>query len=336
MTEKEEQKLIEDNPYFEDEFIEELDSWFSADICCCDDCYDEFLKNWPRANNDAFQRAALPLDCFYSGSRIHSNLTEDECMVLIKNIECPRCGNPLTGNIWLYDLPFLYDIDTTDFEKKIEELYNFSKRTPFLLLDNPYAKEIYELLKKTSKDTTPYLLNQTLFRARIAEQVDKLILSEFGVAPKRVISEGRYNHAGEQVLYLGSDINTCYNEIGENSCYVIECNVNRAIKVLDLSKPDESHDEYESELNALAYSALISRKTTSEGWDKPEYVFSRFLYDCAKASGFDAIKYPSTKSITDNFNLVIINEDIFQNNIDFNDVYFFNGKLKLKKSILSN
>lgn len=325
MTRDEEEKLIEENPHFECEFIEELDSWFSADICCCDKCYDDFLENWPRANNEDFQRSGLPLDCFYSGSRIHSYLTEEECMTLIKNINCPRCDTPLEGNIWTYDLPFLYDINIKEFEEKILELYDFSKKTPFLLLNNEFAKDTYELLKKVSDSTKYSSINHMLFRARISTQVNKLTLSEFGVAPKKFISEGRYNHAGEQVLYLGSDIVTCYNEVGENLCYVIQCAINKEIKILDLSKPDESHNDYETKLNALAFSALISRKTTSDGWDKPEYVFSRFICDCAKSSGFDAIKYPSTKSINDNYNIVIINPEIFQNCIEFKELYFFDG-----------
>lgn len=334
MTKEEEEILLEKNPNFACEFIEELDSWFSADICCCDNCYNNFLENWPRANNEDFQKAGLSLDCFHSGSRIHTYLTEEECMILIKNIECPRCGSLLTSNIWIYDLPFLYDVDIKDFERKIAELYDFSKKTPFLLLNNKYARDTYELLKKVSESTEYCFLNQTLFRARMTTQVKELTQSEFGVAPKEFISEGRYNHSGEQVLYLGSDIETCYLEVRENLCYVIECNINKKIKILDLSKPDESHNDYESELNSLAFSALISREATSNGWDKPEYVFSRFISDCAKSSGFDAIKYPSTKLIKDNFNLVIINQDIFQNHIDFNDLYLFNGKEKSKLNIV--
>ena len=28
-------------------FYHELESWFTADIACCDDCYDDFLSKWP-------------------------------------------------------------------------------------------------------------------------------------------------------------------------------------------------------------------------------------------------------------------------------------------------
>lgn len=31
---------------FEELFCEELNSWFNADIACCDECYDEFTNQW--------------------------------------------------------------------------------------------------------------------------------------------------------------------------------------------------------------------------------------------------------------------------------------------------
>ena len=33
--------------FFEDDFIRELDSWFTADIKCCNNCYEDFLESWP-------------------------------------------------------------------------------------------------------------------------------------------------------------------------------------------------------------------------------------------------------------------------------------------------
>lgn len=40
------------------------------------------------------------------------------------------------------------------------------------------------------------------------------------------------------------------------------------------------------------------------------YIFSRFISDCAKYSGFDAIKYPSTRTSDDSYNLVILNNEL--------------------------
>lgn len=41
---KEEKILEEHGKWFADEFIAEVDSWFSADIACCDNCVDSFLN----------------------------------------------------------------------------------------------------------------------------------------------------------------------------------------------------------------------------------------------------------------------------------------------------
>ena len=48
----------------------------------------------------------------------------------------------------------------------------------------------------------------------------------------------------------------------------------------------------------------MSKEISTNGYDKPAYIFSRFIADCAKSAKFDAIKYPSTKKLKDNFNLV--------------------------------
>lgn len=329
-----ENEIWDKQSWFTDSFIRDLDSWFNAEICCCDNCYDNFLEFWPLANDSDFQCSAISLDCFYYGSkRIRESFTKEEFVFLIEEEHCPRCNSKLNGNIWVYELPFEYDIDRFDFELNIERIYETSQKTPFLILNDEFAKDTYNLIHEVSNITKKIKIDDYLYRARISTQVAKLDYSEFKAPPKEVISEGRYNHAGEQLLYLGSDIITCYNEVGENLCYVIECNINQEIKILDLSKPDESHSEYEAALNALSYSALMSRKSTTEGWNKPAYVFSRFIADCAKSAGFDAIKYPSTKLTSDNFNIVIVNEKIFLNNISFNDLFFFNGLKEFKIEI---
>jgi len=54
--------------------------------------------------------------------------------------------------------------------------------------------------------------------------------------------------------------------------------------------------------------SLMSAKQDSTGWHRPKYVFSRFIADCAKSAGFDAIKYPSTMAGNECFNLVILND----------------------------
>ncbi|MQW72042.1 RES domain-containing protein [Sinorhizobium medicae] len=46
----------------------------------------------------------------------------------------------------------------------------------------------------------------------------------------------------------------------------------------------------------MANSVLVAAPRIDRGWLRPEYVFSRFVADCAKSAGFEAIRYASTKS----------------------------------------
>jgi len=308
-----EEKLInERGDAFENDFYSDIESWFSSDIACCDKCYDEFLKAWPLAygaNENEFQCQSIDLESLYDGSRImRDTYTPEEFDVLAKDIDCPRCDEKLSANIWAYELPFQYDVDLVTFENSINEIVELSESTPFLILTNSFALEILELLKKIAQFTPAKSVDQSLFRARIASQVEKISFSQFSFPPQKYIQEGRYNHAGQQVLYTASDLDTCFSEVREARCYIAEFKLKNEIKILDLSAPELSHPDSESELSALVFSSLMSRKLDTDGYHKPCYVFSRFIADCAKFAGFDAIKYPSTRDVGDNFNLVIISE----------------------------
>jgi len=325
---REEEILTEHQHYFQDDFMADLDSWFSADIACCDNCVNDFLAYWPladEANDCEFQKSSIDMNTFYSGSRLQQWYTKEEFDVLIQTVHCDRCNAPLKHNIWAYDLPFLGDIDTFDFECRIEEITTLSQRTPFLLLKNEFASKIYDVLHYLSENVQSIKIDKPLYRARVSTQISNLNYEQFKVAPKEVIGEGRYNHAGEQVLYLASDMQTCYNELGRQLCYIAECNISEPIKILDLTEPYEAHREHADILNALIFSALMSKQISTNGYNKPAYIFSRYIADCAKSANFDAIKYPSTKSIKDNYNLVVLNDNIFMNSIEYTNLYLFDG-----------
>jgi hypothetical protein len=320
-----EDELIDEHlDVFEELFSADLESWFSADIACCDHCYDDFLKAWPlafNANDGEFQCQSIDLSSFHSGSRrISQSYTPEEFNILVQHINCPRCDESLSGHIWPYELPFKYEVDQLDFEYSIKKIVELSETTPFLLLSNSFANDTFELLKKISKSTSLQLIEQSLFRARVSNQIEELNFNQFSFPPKKFIQEGRYNHAGQQVLYTASDLDTCFREVREVLCYIAEFKLKKEIKILDLSFPDESHSDFESELSALVFSSLMSRELDTEGYHKPCYVFSRFIADCAKLAGFDAIKYPSTRVVGANFNLVILSDLFVEDSIEFINV----------------
>ncbi|MGK0270058.1 MAG: hypothetical protein ACI88H_000691 [Cocleimonas sp.] len=178
------------------------------------------------------------------------------------------------------------------------------------LMENAFAKEVYDAIKELSIVTKASKIDYSLYRARIESSLKSTDIIEFDFPPKEFVSEGRYNHAGVPALYLASDPETCFFELRESLCMIAEINIIEEFKILDLTNPYESHDKHEDLLNTLTYSALTSAKQSDTGWYKPKYIFTRFIADCAKYSGFDAIKYPSTRKFDENYNIVILNDDL--------------------------
>lgn len=298
-----------------DEFIyhfeKDLESWFSADIACCDHCHDDFLAVWPHADsadNFYFQTKSIDADSFYSGSRLRTEFSQQEFDFYITKISCPRCGAPLGGNMWAYELPF--DVPR-NFESTIEEVSTLAKSTPFLLLEHEFCARVLDSIKTLFKTVAERPIDTPLFRARSLERGTlEQKLETFEVPPHKYVQEGRYNHAGNPVLYLASDKNTCQAELRGDECLIFEFILTQPIRVLDISNPFDAHEEHADLLNCLVYSALVSAKQNSNGWHRPHYVVSRFVADCARAAGFDAIKYPSTRITSTNFNLAILNPNL--------------------------
>ncbi|MCK5607450.1 RES family NAD+ phosphorylase [Candidatus Pacearchaeota archaeon] len=308
MLKSTEKKILEEeDPYgFEELFYKDLESWFSSDIACCDECYDDFLAHWPHAysaNKAAFQRSSIDLDCFYSGSRLQDSYTKEQFDKYLQLIPCPRCGSELKYNIWPYTLPF--DV-VENFEDKINEIAKISQKTPFLLLEHPFAKEVYKAIVDLSKESKPTTLENSLYRARTRSSLKNTNIREFDFPPNNIVSEGRYNHAGIPALYLCSDPETCFHELREKPCIIAKIKIADKVKVLDLTNTYDSHLKHSNLLATLVYSALMSARQDDFGWHKPKYVFSRFISDCAKSAGFDAIQYPSTRATNESYNIVIL------------------------------
>jgi len=310
LTSEQKDKLeAEDSYWFEELFYRDVESWFSSDIACCDECIDDFLSNWPHAysaDKAAFQCSSIGLDCFYSGSRLSEFYTKEEFFKFLRLISCPRCGSELKYNIWAYNLPF--DV-VEDFEDKLNEIAGIASSTPFMLMEHYFAKEVYEAINELGAYVKPTKINSALFRARTVKSLTTYDLKEFDFPPNSVVSEGRYNHAGMPALYLASDKETCFHEMRESDSIIAEINMQKELKVLDLINPFESHEKHSDLLNTLIYSALMSAKQSNTGWFRPMYIFTRFIADCAKYAGFDAIKYPSTRKAEENYNIVVLNMD---------------------------
>ncbi|PIL19026.1 hypothetical protein P775_16825 [Puniceibacterium antarcticum] len=298
-----------DEAAFEDVFLQELDSWYSADIACCDRCYKKFLQIWPTAysaESEEFQRNQIQLDTFYDGSRINAFYSREQFERLLTNMDCPRCGEKLGHTLYPYELPF--DVPK-GFEEHIVAISTIANETPFLLLKNEFAQTVLKTLEGLSQTTNATTVPLNLFRARGLQGLKEISANQFDFADPRFVGEGRYNHAGQPVLYLGDSKGTCFHELRGAHCAIAEIALDGELKVLDLTNPYDSHKDQSDLLNALAFSALLSTPQEGTGYQKPAYVFSRFVADCARSAGFDAIQYPSTRTSAQAYNLVVLNAE---------------------------
>lgn len=290
--------LLDD--FFEDMFLKYLDKAFTADVACCDSCYDSFIVRWPGVflRQVDFESQAMDLDWFYEWSGLNELYTRDQFWRNVTTIECPRCGADLQRNIWPYLFPF--DVNG-DLEGRIEALEAVAHSTPFLTLSHDFGREVYTEIVRASHDIAPCPL-PVMYRGRTAGDHESMDASGIGPPPAAVTAEGRYNHAGMPACYLASDEATVSVELGEpvTDLFMATVGLRRPVRILDLSGEALENDV----LYAVVSSSLLSAPAGGEGWRRPEYSFSRFVADCARSAGLDGIRYPSTRASTGD-NLVL-------------------------------
>jgi hypothetical protein len=299
---------------FEELFYHELESWFTADIACCDNCHDDFVAEWPyaySADGARFQCDSIDLRAFYSGSRLADSYSEDEFQKLLPSIKCPNCGESLTCNMWPYNLPFN---PPDDYEIILDEIALRASETPFLLLEYPFCTKVRNAIADVSAKCGTSVSTDFLFRGRSLSSGSTPGIGDFDFPPAEFVKEGRYNHAGDSVLYLASSEEVCKAEMrNAANLHIAKFRLPVPLKILDLMSPHEDAGEHADILSFIVFSALLSAKSQDKGFSRPEYVFSRFIKDCAKSLGFDAIRFPSTRVGTARFNLVVINRDLTLN-----------------------
>lgn len=294
----------------------EVDSRFSSSLCCCDCCFDDFVGHWPEVSfrEAEFQEQSMEPRWLVDYSRLPGLYTLAEISTLRELVQCPRCSVYGPHNVWVYEHKFS---GSEEIEVEIDELLTLGMRTPFLMLEHPFSKRVLAEVKSQAQEQTAAALGVPLFRARQKGDVLRLgqkedTLETYGAPPAERTGEGRFNHAGIPMLYLASSAETAAAELGipGAECVIGELSIKAPLKVFDLFELDEDAPAYEL-LLALRSSALLLAPRTGEGWLKREYVFSRFVADCARSAGFDAIRYGSTKQANGhNYVLLELPDDI--------------------------
>lgn len=285
---------------FNDCLSDEVDSWFASSICCCDFCYDAFKARWPDVafREMEFQTQSMGTAWLVEGSRLPGIYSDAEISTFRRFVRCERCLSYGSCNVWIYEHRFS---DAEDIESDIDELLTLGRQTPFLLLEHPFAQRVLAAIRAMAPTSANIISGTTFFRARTKADVARggqaaNQLATYGAPPAHAVGEGRFNHAGSPMLYLASSAEVAAAEIGQpgERCLVGELQLAAPQLLLDLVDIDEECEHFEL-LKALASSALLSAPNTGKGWLKREYVFSRFVADCARAAGFDAIRYGSNR-----------------------------------------
>ncbi|MDX0481436.1 RES domain-containing protein [Sinorhizobium medicae] len=281
---------------FQDYFERDIETFFTSSISCCTGCHDDFKAHWPGtvSHDVELQHGYQTVGDFIEQSRIQDAFHAEEIEHYSKFLECPNCGATLDREFWIYEHPF--DVPREFFDQ-LGEIAQLADRAPFLLLTHEFAAEVFKIIQTEAMKVAPALIEGTLFRSRAAEEVPNPTLQDFAAPPAHVVSEGRYNHAAHPMMYLAKAKKTALEEVGSQGArfHVAEIELLSQFRVLNLSSLGEAETRAEIVFQCLARSALCAAPRLGEGWTKREYVFTRFIADCARHAGFDAIEFGSTK-----------------------------------------
>ncbi|MCK1463079.1 RES family NAD+ phosphorylase [Bradyrhizobium sp. 2] len=295
--------LEERQDIFEEYFDRDLEYYFTSRISCCEHCYDDFCREWPgtASRDQNFRKSGMEIGYFLDQSRIQDDFYPEEIAFFSKNLKCPNCHAALEGTFYIFEHSFVAE----DFDLK--SIADLARTAPFLLLSHPFAEQVFEVIKRKFDIAETLPVKAIWYRGRMARDVlSSPTLSDFGPPPAAKVAEGRYNHAGHAMLYLADSLKTVQGEMRVSEpIAVATIELDFPCKVLDLMISDDVGGDDDEVIQCLARSTLCAAPRKSDGWDRPEYVFTRFVADCARHTGFGAIRYGSVQH-SEGANVVIL------------------------------
>lgn len=292
-----------------------IESWCGSSIACCDRCYDDFSEKWPLAYTraDGIHSNRIDVDTFYTNQpKLNGLFTRSDFLSLLPYVACPRCGERIGHHLYPFEFPF----DPQDFEKALARIGRLARTAPFLLLTDPLADEVRNsIIRLCNAGFVARDIPRAMYRGRTLDR--KPVPEDFLPPPANATREGRYNHAGRPVLYLANDRRTCWDECRwpDLNFYIAEIRVTTSIRVLDLTDVEALGNDFA----ALLYSNLMTAPSNGQGWERPEYILTRFVGDCARTEDIDAIKYPSTRSGKGE-NVVLLNPKQLTTSIEISQI----------------
>ncbi|MBI1225158.1 MAG: RES domain-containing protein [Bacteroidetes bacterium] len=225
---------------------------------------------------------------------------------IIQHLICPNCGTEveLGYDIGLedrFDKEIRVHLSNAErkYGKKIERLSNGIRSHPTIALSFPLAKSILREIKNRKLPCCS--IQGDFYRSRKITSPDIFSLEDFLSPPTGKSDEGRFNHSGQSHLYIAEDQETAIIEsLGDRKPSLIwmqKFSLKKIENILDLSYDwDKLGPSTSTLLVALHNSSVLQQSINNKDKWKPDYYLTRFIMDCAKISGYNGIKYNSTKN----------------------------------------
>jgi len=267
------------------------------------------IRTYVAAEIDGCDECRSNADCFVSDILDSLRVPEKYHRYTCKSLCCPRCEKGLYETSWVIrcdaeELPRRRFVarSSVKYGNQLRDFEQHLTRFPSLGMQHRFGKSVWRTISRFPATT---LLQRRFVRVRRFDgklSLEKIRHQGMGAPdPMRCpIPSGRYNHEGRSFLYLASDEETGIAEKfarpdsempQTGTCAIREFDVNRLDRVLDLTQRDHSSLLY----SALVHEGTLSRESFHSFSWKPEYLVPRFVADVARARGFKAVLYQTSK-----------------------------------------
>ncbi len=220
--------------------------------------------------------------------------------------------------------------------KQVDKLQEHLEKYPFLTLNAPLGRTIYREITQNTPPTCS--IQGTWYRTRPVEDSKIYQLEDMKAPPIGRAGDGRYNHAGQSILYLAEDLETSMREAVNDledaaMVWTQAYGLENIPNILDLTNDWNNYAPSTSAaIVALLSSRILCRKVLDrESKWKPEYFVTRYIADCARLAKFNGIKYDSTRGY--GTNIVLFDHHILPIKSEGKpEIKTYEPKIKLKPS----
>ena len=236
-----------------------------------------------------------------------AGVDEEKMEQYLPLLSCPNCGIPgadfsLDDEVGMPTNEELHHRQrwnewTRELRPRVDEFAAQLRMYPYLGGIHDVGREILNGIPTFPRITLPA---RQWWRARKAEGALVFTLQDLKAPPHgKATSEGRFNHYGQSVFYLGETQRAALREIIDISGtdrvgWVQEFAIGEIPNILDLRIKDWS-EELAPPLIAVGLTSEYIGVTASTSAWKPEYLVPRFIADCARRAGYHGIIFNSAK-----------------------------------------